>query len=92
MKLSELNPMLGYTESLGHELSLNCPFCKNRFSIHVNYMGIAKEPYTWGLTHQEGNFSWDNITITPSISNHPLAKGITCNNPHFSVINGEIIP
>ena len=92
MKLSELNPMLGYTETFGHELSLNCPYCKNRFSIHVNYQNNPIEPSTWGLKHTPGVFDWDDVTITPSISNHPLARNIVCSNPHFSIISGEIVP
>lgn len=92
MKMTELNPMLGYTEKMGHELTLNCPYCGDRFSIHVNYRGTPKEPATWGLTHPEGDFSWDKVTLAPSISNHPLAKGRVCSQPHFSVINGEVVP
>lgn len=92
MKLSELNPMLCYTEQMGHELTLNCPYCGDRFPIHVNYMGAQKDSAIWGLTYPEGEFNWDRVTLMPSISNHPLARGRVCRQPHFSVINGEIIP
>lgn len=92
MRTSELNPILGYTEKMGHQLSLNCPYCGERFSIYVNYQGEPKGPATWGLTHLIDNFDWNTVTLTPSISNHPLAKGRVCSQPHFSIINGEVIP
>ncbi len=84
--------MLGHTNEFGHQLSLRCPFCGNEFAIYVNLHGLPKGLDVWGLTFPPNTFDWNQATITPSISNHPLPKGKVCNQPHFSIINGEIIP
>ena len=94
MKFSECNPALfgllsdKYPEGATNELVMDCPQCKQRFSILVKFGGGKTAHPVWGLTVPSND--WDQATITPSIANHPVAKGPRmC---HFSVINGEIRP
>ncbi len=85
-KLSELNPKL-----VGKQLTIDCPLCKEAFSIDVNYQGDPISPATWGLKHPEGIFNWDTVTITPSINLHPQSRKKQKCQAHFSIINGTIV-
>lgn len=91
MKLSDLNPILGHTDMFGHELTIDCPICKERFSVHVNYQGPYKGDNIWGLSHPAAEFTWDSVTLTPSINHHPQARNKPKCAAHFSIINGKIV-
>ncbi len=87
-QFNKLNPLLNHSE-IGHQLVFNCPHCKELVSIYVAVNGSPSEnPRVWGLTNFQNG--WDNVTITPSIGNHPVGRKTS--NCHFSVINGKIIP
>lgn len=92
MKFSEMKPMLGWTPEFGHELKLLCPECKKQFAISVSLDGHPKPPATWGLTLPEVGYSWDEITLTPSVGNHPQARDVPKCNYHFTVTKGEVRP
>lgn len=89
---TKLNPLLSTTgiDMLGSsELGFNCPHCKHRILLRVNFNGPPKGDSIWGLTVESGK-GWETATITPSVSNHTVGrKSSTC---HFSVINGKIHP
>jgi hypothetical protein len=86
-KLSDLNPKL-----IGSQLIINCPVCKNIFSIDINYQSNSStNPNRWSLTHPENIFDWDSVTIYPSIMNHPQARDKNTCNAHFSIVNGNIL-
>jgi Family of unknown function (DUF6527) len=87
MKLEKLNPMLSGADSNGfHELTLTCPICQRPFPIRVR-LNESKED-AWTL--KTGNSGWDDVTISPSIANHPCPKGKQC-TAHFQITNGEVI-
>ena len=94
MKFSELNPALfglvgeKYPEGATNELVMDCPWCKQRFSILVKFGGGPTVHPVWGLTVPNNDF--DQATVTPSIAMHPVPKGPR--QCHFSVIAGEVKP
>lgn len=91
MKFSELNPMLGQSER-GHQLVMTCPTCKQRFPIDVSLDGEPKGNATWGIKFPETGYSWDDVTIVPSIQGHPQPRNIQKCPNHMSIIKGVIYP
>lgn len=89
---TKLNPMLSTAGAKiigSSELGFNCPHCKYRVTLRVNFQGPPIGNSIWGLTVVEGK-GWETATITPSVANHTVGrKPSTC---HFSVINGKIHP
>lgn len=85
-ELSKLDPSFN-----GSELIITCPKCGDRFGIRINYQGDPIGPSTWGLKHPESEFNWDNVTLEPSINNHPQARGKSKCDAHFTVYEGKII-
>jgi Family of unknown function (DUF6527) len=95
VKFGELHPSLNWTAEFGYELSFDCPTCLGkRVVIYVSLDGKPKPPATWGIELlQPPDFSWDKVTITPSINNTGPTRhgrGSPC-RAHLTITNGEVI-
>jgi len=99
MKFTELNPMMtgpsgipGIEDAMS--LEFKCPLCGNRIAIHVRLNGQADmTKFIWRLEIPNGSTSWDDVTVTPSISGHHLKRtkdgDIRC-PMHVSVTKGQV--
>jgi hypothetical protein len=97
MKLSELHPRFGQAVNRPMYLTFDCPTCGEpyRVSIPVNVNGMtggADFPVWQCSAPTPPDFSWDAITVSPSIDNTPSGHGRkkSC-SWHGNIINGEVL-
>ena len=96
MKFTDLNPLMygrsevpGFTDC--HELTMDCPVCKNRVSIYVHLNGLADMPRRiWQLTVNLDASGWDSATIQPSIQMHPVSRKQPACPGHWTVDTGVV--
>ncbi len=100
LSFRKLNPLMSGLSALElfkdcHELSFDCPLCRNRMTIYVHFNNGDAEPERniWKMEVPEGG-RWDDVTISPSIMTHHIKRtptgDIRC-SVHFSVTKGKIV-
>ena len=73
-------------------LVLDCPVCKQQFTINVRQDGPADMVRAiWTLKQPPGNSSWAAVSLEPSIQLHPHARQLPACPAHFSITNGQVL-
>lgn len=91
MNFAELKPMMGASMLPGvNELSFECPLCRNRLAIYVHMAPADPARSIWHWEHLPGNYGWDAVTISPSISTHHIKKGQPRCPMHVSITKGKV--
>lgn len=98
-RLADLSPIFQQAPGCPVTLRFICPACgpPYKIDIPVNLNGETPSPTgapTWScVSPGPPNFSWDNVTVTPSINNtvsgHGRKRPCTW---HGSITNGELRP
>lgn len=96
-RLSELKPRMQQASSGAIDLSFDCPLCGVPYRVCIRANVNGRTPAlngipVWQVTVPEPpNFSWDAVTVSPSINNTPGGHGRK--KPctwHGHIINGEV--
>ena len=96
MSTSQLHPTLCVAITApGYEhcqtLVLDCPVCRQQFSIQVHEGLPDMVRRIWQLKQPPGNSSWAAVSIYPSIQEHPQARNVAKCNAHFSIDAGQVV-
>lgn len=99
MKLGELHPkIMGGNIQSPIRLSFDCPLhgAPYRIDIPVVLNGVNAGPDMpkWQMSSPDPpDFSWDRVTVSPSIDNSPGGHGRKqpC-NWHGTITNGQVVP
>ncbi len=97
-KIADYNPR--FSQAVGAPLVLNftCPSCGDPYliSVPVDWEGVStmNNAAHWKVTGcgpDPKEFSWNKISVSPSINNHHHGRKKTCSF-HATITNGEIKP
>ena len=104
MRLSELHPEYGAVDAESYPgrfwLMFDCQASPGK-RVYVQFHRAPPQPGVWqctsewkvwhGLEHLGPLPSTDNLTLSPSISDHAHGRGPRCMG-HVSIVDGEVIP
>lgn len=96
MKFSELNPRVTQVGQSPIWLTFTCPRCGPPYTVNIPIVLNGQKsgpdiPMWQFMASDPPNFSWDTVTISPSIDISPCGHGRKkpC-NWHGNIINGEV--